>query len=59
LITQSANAEVLFGGEINSNVTKSIVAVVKSGGVIKYKGQPVSVSDEIISGGEIVKLDKK
>jgi len=58
LISQSVNAEVLFGGEILLHVTKSLVAVVKSGGVIKYKGKPVNVSDEIKIGGQIIKLEK-
>jgi len=58
LVSQSANAEVLFGGEILLHVTKSLVAVVKSGGIIKYKGKPVNVSDEIKIGGQIIKLEK-
>jgi len=58
LVSQLVNAEVLFGGEILLHVTKSIVAVVKSGGVIKYKGNPVNVSDEIKIGGQIIKLEK-
>ena len=58
LVAQSANAEILFGGEIVLNVTISIVAVVKSGGAIKYKGKPKNVSEEIKLGGRIVKLDK-
>lgn len=58
LITQSANAEILFGGEIVLNVTNSIVAVVKSGGTIKYKGKPKRVSEDIKLGGRIIKLDK-
>ena len=35
-----------------------MVAVVKSGGVIKYNRAPVNVSDDIIIGGEVVKLGK-
>jgi hypothetical protein len=58
LLAQSASAEVLFGGEIILNVTNSLVAVVKSGGVIKYKGKPDKVSEEIKIGGRIVKLDE-
>ena len=58
LVTKSANAEVLFGGEILLHVTKSVVAVVKSGGVIKYKGKPDNVSDQIKIGGQIIKLEK-
>lgn len=58
LIATKVKAEVLFGGEILLNVTKSLFAVVKSGGTIKYKGKPTEVDESIKLGGKIVKLDK-
>lgn len=58
LVTTNSNSKVMFGGEILVNVTKSLFAVVKSGGTIKYKGNPTEVSEEIKLGGKIVKLDK-
>jgi len=58
LIASKVKSEVLFGGEILLNVTKSLFAVVKSGGTIKYKGKPSEVDESIKLGGKIVKLDK-
>ena len=58
LIAATVKSEVLFGGETLLSVTKSLFAVVKSGGTIKYKGNPKDVSESIKLGGIIVKLDK-
>jgi hypothetical protein len=58
LRVDNVKSEVLFGGEILLNVTKSLYAVVKSGGTIKYKGKPEKVDESVKIGGKIVKLDK-
>ncbi|MFD1553191.1 head GIN domain-containing protein [Putridiphycobacter roseus] len=56
LLVETCAATVQMGGEIILNVTNSLVATVKAGGVISYKGNPVELSKSIKLGGTIEKL---
>jgi hypothetical protein len=55
LLSENSKAKVTFGGEIIVNATNTLFAVVKSGGTIKYKGEPKELTEEIKLGGKIIK----
>jgi hypothetical protein len=51
----NVKAKITFGGEIILTALKSLHAEVKSGGTIKYKGEPENFTQEIKLGGKIIK----
>ena len=56
LYASVVRSEVLFGGEITLYAKKTLDALVKSGGTIKFKGNPSEVSQDVKLGGNIINL---
>jgi hypothetical protein len=56
LFASVVRSEVLFGGEITLYSKKTLDALVKSGGTIKFKGNPEEVSQDVKLGGNIINL---
>ena len=56
LYANFVKSEVLFGGEITLFAKKKLNALVKSGGTIKFKGNPTEVSQNVKLGGNIINL---